>query len=107
MMKRTAFLVNTARGGLIDEGALVEALRTGMIAGAALDVYDEEPLPKDHPFLGLPNTVLTPHLGGVTVERYRADYAEAVEDICAYLAGKPLRVLNPEVLARPRRRLAS
>lgn len=108
MMKPTAFLVNTARGGLIDENALVEALRNRTIAGAALDVFDVEPLPRDHALLRLPNTVLTPHLGGVTVERYHADYTEAVEDIASYLAGKPLRVLNPAVLASSTiRRLAS
>ena len=79
----------------MDEGALVDALRRGAIAGAGLDVYDREPLPSGHPFLSLPNTVLTPHLGYVTAGGYRVFYGDAVEDIGAFLRGAPLRVLNP------------
>ncbi|HLI11766.1 MAG TPA: D-2-hydroxyacid dehydrogenase family protein [Alphaproteobacteria bacterium] len=93
-MKRTAFLVNTSRGPIVDTAALIEALRTRRIAGAALDVYDAEPLPADHPLRRLDNVVLTPHLGYVTAENYRQAYGQAVEDIAAFLAGKPVRVLN-------------
>ncbi len=95
LMRPTAFLVNTSRGPIVDERALVAALRAGAIAGAGLDVYDEEPLPPDHPLRRLPNTVITPHLGYVTEETYRVFYPQAVEDIRAYLAGAPVRVLKP------------
>lgn len=95
LMRPTAFLVNTSRGPIVDERALVEALRAGAIAGAGLDVYDEEPLPPDHPLRRLPNTVITPHLGYVTEETYRVFYSQAVDDIRAYLAGAPVRVLKP------------
>jgi len=89
-MKKTAVIVNTSRGPLIDQAALIAALNAGTIAGAGLDVYDIEPLPADHPILAAPNTVLTPHLGYSTEENYRAYYASAVEAIEAYLAGKPV-----------------
>jgi phosphoglycerate dehydrogenase-like enzyme len=106
-MKPGAFLINTARSGLLDEPALIETLRQKRIAGAALDVFDEEPLPAGHPLRGLSNTVITPHLGGVTRERYREDYNETIDDILAFMAGKPVRLLNPAVLERPNlRRLA-
>jgi phosphoglycerate dehydrogenase-like enzyme len=95
LMKRTAFLVNTSRGPIVDETALVRALREGTIAGAGLDVYDEEPLPLGHPLRGLPNTVITPHLGYVTEETYRIFYGQALEDILAFLRGEPTRVLRP------------
>ena len=75
--------------------ALIAALRAGTIAGAGLDVYDEEPLPPDHPLRRLPNTVITPHLGYVTEETYRIFYPQAVEDVRAFLAGSPVRVLSP------------
>jgi phosphoglycerate dehydrogenase-like enzyme len=94
-MKRTAYLVNTSRGPIVDEAALVRALREGTIAGAGLDVYDEEPLPLDHPLRGLPSTVITPHLGYVTEETYRIFYGQALEDILAFLRGEPVRVLRP------------
>jgi phosphoglycerate dehydrogenase-like enzyme len=94
-MKRTAYLVNTSRGPIVDEAALVHALRDGAIAGAGLDVFDEEPLPPDHPLRGLPNTVITPHLGYVTEETYRVFYGQALEDVQAYLRGAPIRVLRP------------
>jgi phosphoglycerate dehydrogenase-like enzyme len=100
-MKPGAFLVNTARSGLLDEPALIETLRQKRIAGAALDVFDEEPLPAGHPLRQLPNTVITPHLGGVTRERYSEDYNETIDDILAFLAGKPVRLLNPAVMERP------
>jgi phosphoglycerate dehydrogenase-like enzyme len=95
LMKRTACLINTSRGPIVDEAALIAALRAGTIAGAGLDVYDEEPLPLDHPLRTLPNTVITPHLGYVTEETYRIFYGQALEDVQAWLAGKPLRVLRP------------
>jgi len=92
-MKPTAFIVNTARGPIIDEAALIATLETRRIAGAAIDVYSSEPLPADHKLRRLPNTVLTPHLGYVTGENYRQAYGQAVEDIAAFLAGAPIRVL--------------
>ena len=93
-MKRTAYLINTSRGPLVDEAALLKALQTGAIAGAGLDVYDIEPLPADHPLRSLPNTVLTPHLGYVTEETYRTGFADAVENIVAWADGAPVRVLT-------------
>lgn len=93
-MKPTAYLVNTSRGPIVDEPALLAALDGRRIAGAALDVYDREPLPRDHPLRRLDNVVMTPHLGYVTVENYRQAYGQAVEDIRAFLAGKPIRVLG-------------
>jgi phosphoglycerate dehydrogenase-like enzyme len=94
-MKRTAYLVNTSRGPIVDEAALVAALRARTIAGAGVDVYDEEPLPLDHPLRSLPNTVITPHLGYVTEETYRIFYGHALEDVKAWLAGQPVRVVKP------------
>jgi phosphoglycerate dehydrogenase-like enzyme len=92
-MKATALLVNTSRGPIVDEDALVGALESGSIAGAALDVFDEEPLPAGHPLLSAPNTVLTPHLGYVVEENYDVFFADAAEDVNAFLAGAPVRVL--------------
>lgn len=92
-MKRTALLVNTSRGPIVDEEALVEALHTGVIAGAALDVFDEEPLPIGHPLLSAPQTVLTPHLGYVVDDNYATYYADAAEDVRAFVAGEPVRVI--------------
>ena len=94
MMKRSAYLVNTSRGPIVDEEALIAALRSGAIAGAGLDVFDVEPLPLDHPLRSLPNTVLTPHMGYVTSETYRIFYSDAVEDIRAFLVGAPVRVIG-------------
>ena len=93
LMKPSAYLVNTSRGPLVDTAALLAALRSGAIAGAALDVYDEEPLPLSSPLRTAPNVLLTPHLGYVTEETYRVFYGEAVEDIVAFAAGAPVRVL--------------
>ncbi len=95
LMKRSAYLVNTSRGPIVDEVALIRALGDGTIAGAGLDVFDEEPLPLDHPFRRLPNIAITPHLGYVTAETYRIFYGHALEDIKAYLDGSPVRVIKP------------
>jgi len=94
LMKRDAILVNTSRGPIVDEQALIAALSEKRIAGAGLDVFDREPLPGDHPLRRLGNVVATPHLGYVTREGYRVFYSHAVEDIAAWLAGKPVRVLQ-------------
>jgi phosphoglycerate dehydrogenase-like enzyme len=80
---------------------LIDALTTRSIAGAALDTFDIEPLPSGHPLLGLANTVLTPHIGYVSEDSYRARYGQVVEDIRAFSSGESIRVLNPEVLASP------
>ena len=93
-MKPSAVLVNTSRGPIVEEAALVDALRGGVIAGAGLDVYDTEPLPPGHPLRTAPNTVLTPHLGYVTGGTYARFYEDAVEDIAAFQRGAPVRVLN-------------
>ena len=94
LMKPSAYLVNTSRGPIVDEEALIGALEAGRIAGAALDVYDQEPLHPDHPILRAPRTLLTPHLGYATRETFHIFYREALEDIEAYLAGSPIRVLR-------------
>ena len=93
-MQPTAYLINTSRGPIVDEPALIQALEQGIIAGAALDVFDVEPLPLEHPLRRLDNTVLTPHLGYVTDETYRVFYGEALENIQAFLKGEPIRVLK-------------
>ena len=100
LMKPDAWLVNTSRGPIVDEAALLAALEAGTIGGAALDVYDQEPLPADHPLRRAPRTVLTPHLGFVTEDSYRVFYRDTVEDIAAWLAGAPIRVMNPAALER-------
>lgn len=94
MMKKTAILVNTSRGPIVDETALVDALRRKEIGCAAIDVYDTEPFPADHPLRSLENTVLTPHIGFVTREVYEIFYRDAVEDIAAYQAGEPIRLME-------------
>ena len=88
------YLVNTSRGPIVDEAALVAALHAGTIAGAALDVYDIEPLPPGHPYLTAPNTVLTPHIGYVSEVAYAAFYGDVVEDIAAWLDGAPIRLVE-------------
>jgi D-3-phosphoglycerate dehydrogenase len=104
LMKPTAFLVNTARGGLVDEAALAEALREGRIAGAGLDVFEVEPLPPDSPLRGLPNVVLTPHCAGSNIDAIAAMAERVVENVRALLEGRDPGadyVLNPEVIGRP------
>jgi len=96
LMKPSAYLINTSRGFIIDEAALIDALQRRTIAGAGLDVYDTEPLPPAHLLRRLENVVLTPHIGFVTEETYRIFYGDMVEDITAWLDGKPLRVINHE-----------
>jgi phosphoglycerate dehydrogenase-like enzyme len=94
LMKPTAFIINTSRGPIIEEAALVDALKNLRIAGAGIDVYDVEPLPPDHPLLKLDNTVLSPHLGYVTQENFKTYYTQAVENVAAWLDGQPIRVLE-------------
>jgi phosphoglycerate dehydrogenase-like enzyme len=96
LMKPTAFLVNTSRGPIVDADALLDVLQSGAIAGAGLDVYDEEPLPGGHPLRSAPRTVLTPHLGYVTDDGYRKFFGDAVEDIAAFAEGRPVRVITPD-----------
>ncbi|MEV7430135.1 D-2-hydroxyacid dehydrogenase family protein [Nocardioides sp. NPDC092400] len=93
-MRPTAYLVNTARAGLVDTDALLAALDAGGIAGAGLDVHDTEPLPADHPVRTHPRVLATPHLGYVTADNYRTFFTEAAEDVAAWLAGEPVRVLT-------------
>jgi phosphoglycerate dehydrogenase-like enzyme len=93
-MKPSAVLINTSRGPIVDQTALIAALAGGTIAGAGLDVYDVEPLPAGDPLRGAPNTVLLPHLGYVTQDGYRTMYRQIVEDIAAWRAGAPVRVLT-------------
>jgi len=99
-MKKTAILINTSRGPIVDEAALIAALQGGTIAHAGLDVYDKEPLPKGHPLTRLDNVTLVPHLGYVVEDSYRHFYAGTIEDIEAWLDGKPINVINPESLTR-------
>jgi phosphoglycerate dehydrogenase-like enzyme len=94
LMKSSAVLINTSRGPIVDEHALIEALRSATIAGAGLDVYDREPLPADHELTTLGNVVLLPHLGYVSEDALRAMYADAVQDIAAFLQGEPIRLLS-------------
>jgi phosphoglycerate dehydrogenase-like enzyme len=93
LMKQSAYLVNTSRGPIVDTDALLEALEAGTIAGAGIDVYDTEPLPVDHPLRSAPRTIITPHLGYVTEDTYMVFFDDAVEDVLAWLAGEPVRVL--------------
>jgi phosphoglycerate dehydrogenase-like enzyme len=95
LMKQSAFVVNTSRGPILDDEALIDALERGAIAGAGLDAFDVEPLPPDHPYRRLPNVVATPHIGYVTEDCYRIFYDQIVEDIVAFLDGAPVRVLAP------------
>jgi phosphoglycerate dehydrogenase-like enzyme len=92
-MKRGAILVNISRGPIVEEAALVEALRSGHLAGAGLDVFDREPLPAHHPFRSLDNVVVTPHVGYVTEHLFRTGWQRMAEDVVAYVAGSPIRVV--------------
>ena len=94
LMKKTSYLINTSRGPIVDEKALIAALQSKSIAGAGLDVFDVEPLPLDHPFRKMDNAVITPHLGYVSEQNYRKYFPDAVEDIRAWLDGKPVRVID-------------
>jgi phosphoglycerate dehydrogenase-like enzyme len=96
-MRHGSLLVNTSRGPIVDEAALLAELSTGRLR-AALDVFDREPLPSDHPLRSLPNVVLTPHLGYAAAPVFLQVYQESVENIAAFLAGRPIRVVNPEAL---------
>ena len=94
MMKKSAFLINTSRGPIINEKDLIEALDEEKIAGVGLDVYDKEPLPQDHKLRFLPNALLLPHLGYVTAENYSIFYSQMIENLEAYTSGKPIRLIK-------------
>ena len=94
LMKPTAYLINTSRGPIVDEKALIAALTDGRIGGAGLDVFDVEPLPVNHPFRKLDNVVLTPHLGYVSIENYKVYYPDIVANIRAFVDGKPVKVIT-------------
>lgn len=98
MMKPHTYLINTSRGPIVDEPALLDALQSGRIAGAGLDVFDTEPLPPEHPLRLLPNVTLSPHLGYVTREMLGVFYSDTVEAVVAWLDGTPTRIANPEAL---------
>jgi phosphoglycerate dehydrogenase-like enzyme len=100
LMKPSAYLINTSRGPIVDEAALIAALSARQIAGAGLDVYDVEPLPPDHPLRSLPNVTLSPHLGYVTRELLAAVYSDTVEAVTAWLDGEPIRIANREALTK-------
>jgi phosphoglycerate dehydrogenase-like enzyme len=94
LMKPSAFIVNISRGPIVDESALVEALQSGRIAGAGLDVFDREPLPADHPLRSIENAVLMPHLGYVTEAGFRLSFVRMAEDVAAYIKGQPIRLVD-------------
>ena len=102
LMKPTAYLINTSRGPIVEEAALIEALRSRSIAGAGIDVYDIEPPAADHPLRTMDNVTLTPHLGYVTRETLHAFYADTTEAVAAFLDSAPIRIINPEALERRR-----
>ena len=92
-LKPSAILVNTSRGPICDTEAVIEALEAGRLAYAGFDVYDQEPLPIDHPLRRAPNVILTPHIGYVTDENYHSSYPQIVEDVLGFLDGKPVRAI--------------
>jgi len=94
LMKPTSVLVNTSRGPVVDEAALIAALEDGRIGGAAVDVFDSEPLPADHPLRTMPNVIATPHIGFVTTQVLRSWYADVAENILAWRDGHPIRVIQ-------------
>ena len=94
MMKKTAFLINTSRGPIVNEDDLIIALSTNVIAGAGIDVYEKEPLPADHKLRFLPNALLLPHLGYVTAENYSIFYTQMIENLEACVNSKPIRVIK-------------
>ncbi len=98
-MKHSAVIVNTSRGPIVQESALLHALAAGQIAGAGLDVFDIEPLPVDHPLRQMPNVVLSPHVGYATQDTFRRFYEATVRGLCAYLDGAPIHLLNPDASA--------
>ncbi len=98
LMKPTATLINTSRGPIVDEKAMLDALASGRLAHAALDVYDREPLPRDHPLLKMDNVTLLPHLGYVSDEVLQLFYGDCVDNVAAWLEGEPIRLVNPEAL---------
>ena len=100
-LKPGAILVNVSRGPIVEEQALVDALRAGRLAGAGLDVFDREPLPADHPLRSMDNVVVTPHIGYVTEQGFRAAWAKMAEDVAAYLAGSPIRVVTDQADCPP------
>jgi D-3-phosphoglycerate dehydrogenase / 2-oxoglutarate reductase len=102
LMKKSAYLVNTARGAIVDQTALIKVIKENAIAGAALDVFAEEPLPPDSPLLDLENVVLTPHIGWPTDKGFEAFAENAVENIRSYMEGKLTRPVNPEALEKRR-----
>jgi phosphoglycerate dehydrogenase-like enzyme len=106
LMKSDAYLINTSRGPIVVESDLLAALRTGAIAGAGIDVYDEEPPRADHPLRTLENATVTPHLGYVTRETLNDFYADTLEAVSAYAQGAPIRVVNPAALAHARQKRA-
>ena len=101
LMRPTAYLINISRGPIVNEEALVDVLQRKAIAGAALDTFDVEPLPQNHPLLQLENTLICPHLGYVTDDSYTAMYSEVVENIRAFSSGEPVRMINEDVLNAP------
>jgi phosphoglycerate dehydrogenase-like enzyme len=98
-MKQGTILINTSRGPIVDEAAMLKALHAGKIV-AALDTYDREPLPSGHPLRSAPNTMLSPHLGYCVKETWDGFYPQSIENALAFMDGKPVRVTNPEVLAK-------
>jgi phosphoglycerate dehydrogenase-like enzyme len=100
-MKRGAVLINTSRGPIVDEAAMIAALKSGHLGHAALDVYDREPLPADHELRTLENVTLSPHLGYLSQDIYRVFYGDALASIEAWMDSKPIRILNPEALSQP------